>query len=317
MKQLTFASLAYANKKKRTRKEQFLSEMQQCVPWQAFIDIIEPHYPTSGRKGGQPIGLQTMLRIHLMQQWFNLSDPLMEDSLYEIESMRRFAGLELSDDRIPDESTILGFRHLLEAHGLQEQLFRAVNEVLSDKGMHLSKGTMVDATLISASSSTKNQDQARDPQMHQTRKGNHWWFGMKIHIGADVNSGAIHTVNVTPANDSDIGQLPSLLRADDQAIFGDAGYTSDTYKRGSRQLGLHWHVNDKRKPKQKNLSASQKKRNRRNSQVRARVEHLFRILKCQFGYRKVRYKGLAKNRSQVNTLMALANLYLLRKALVA
>ncbi len=317
MKQTTFASLTYASKKKKTRKECFLDEMNACIPWAAFVEIIKPHYPTAGRRGGQPIGLECMLRIYLMQQWFTLSDPMMEDALYEIESMRRFAGLELSDDRLPDESTILQFRHLLEQHALTEQLFATVNTLLSSRGLQVSTGTMVDATLIAAPTSTKNSTGQRDPEMHSTRKGNQWCFGMKIHVGADVNSGAAHTVTVTAANTADIDELPALLRTDDQVIFSDAGYASDSYKRGARALGLHWKVNDKRKPKQGNLSTSQQKRNRSYSRIRARVEHLFRIIKCQFGYRKVRYKGLAKNCCQVLSLMALANVYLLRRVVAA
>lgn len=317
MKQQSFASLSYTAKKRKTRKELFLEQMEQCVPWSAFEAIIEPHYPTSGRRGGQPIGLPEMLRIYLMQQWFNLSDPMMEDALYEIESMRRFAGLELCEDRLPDETTILKFRHLLERHQLTDRMLAAVSEHLHAHGLQLSKGTMVDATLIAASPSTKNTEGARDAEMHQTRKGNQWYFGMKIHVGADVNSGTAHTVTVTAANEADISQLPALLRESDEVIFGDAGYTSDSYKRGSRAEGLHWKVNDKRKPGRGNLSTKQRKRNRQQSKIRARVEHLFRIIKCQFGYRKVRYRGLEKNRIQVMSLMAMANLYLQRQVLGA
>ena len=317
MKQTSFASLSFASKKKKTRKELFLEQMQACVPWPQVEAVIEPYYPKSGRRGGQPIGITTMLRIYLMQQWFNLSDPMMEDALYEVESMRRFAGLELCEDRIPDETTILKFRHLLEKHALTERLFEAVNAHLQSRGLQVSKGTMVDATLIAASPSTKNVKGERDPEMHQTRKGNQWYFGMKIHIGADVDSGAAHTVTVTAANEADINQLPKLLRSSDQVIFGDAGYTSDEYKRGARALGIHWKVNDKRKPKHGDLSGKQRKRNRQQSSIRARIEHLFRIIKCQFGYRQVRYKGLEKNRAQVMSLMVLANIYLLRGRLAA
>ncbi len=317
MKQTSFASLSYAAKKKKTRKERFLEQMESCIPWSRFEAVIEPHYPKAGRRGGQPIGIETMLRIYLMQQWFNLSDPAMEDALYEIESMRRFAGLALCEDRIPDETTILKFRHLLERHHLTDALFAQVQGHLQSKGLHMSKGTMVDATLIAASPSTKNKAGQRDPEMHQTRKGKQYYFGMKIHVGADVNNGAAHTVTVTAAHQADITQLPALLRDDDEVIFGDAGYTSDSYKRGARALGLRWCVNDKRKPRHGNLSTAQRKRNRRQSRVRARVEHLFRIIKCQFGYRNVRYEGLAKNRAQVMSLMAMANVYLLRRQLTA
>lgn len=260
--------------------------------------------------------LEVMLRIYLMQQWYSLSDPAMEDALYEIESMRRFAGLDLQDDAIPDETTILKFRHWLEKHQLSQALFQEINRYLREKGLMISKGTMVDATIVHAPSSTKNREKRRDPEMRQTRKGNQWYFGMKVHVGADVNSGAAHSVTVTPANTADIGELPNLLREEDQAIFGDAGYTSDEYKRGARALGLHWYVNAKRK-RGKELSSRQKKRNRKQSRTRARVEHLFWVMKCQFGYRKTRYKGLAKNQAQVFTLMGLANIYLLRRQLMA
>lgn len=317
MKQQSFASLSYAAKKRKTRKELFLEQMERCVPWSAFEALIEPHYPKSGQRGGQPIGLPVMLRIYLMQQWFTLSDPMMEDALYEVESMRRFAGLELCEDRLPDETTILNFRHLLERHRLTDGLFAAVNEHLRTQGLQISKGTMVDATLIAAPPSTKNAEETRDPEMRQTRKGNQWYFGMKIHVGADVNSGTAHTVTVTAANEADITQLPALLRDSDEVIFGDAGYDSDSYKRGSRALGLQWKVNAKRKPGHGNLSTRQRRRNRQQSKIRARVEHLFRIIKCQFGYRRVRYRGLEKNRVQVMTLMAIANLYLQRPVLAA
>jgi IS5 family transposase len=251
-----------------------------------------------------------------MQQWFSFSDRQMEDALYEIESVRRFAGFAGVTDALPDETTILNFRHFLEDNGLTAVLLDTINAHLKAEGLLVSKGTMVDATIIHAPSSTKNQDKARDPDMHSTQKGNQWYFGMKIHIGADVNSGAVHSVTVTPANTADITELPNLLREGDEVVFGDAGYTSDEYKRGARHLGMRWCVNDKRKPK-KNLSSKQKKRNRKQSSVRARVEHLFRIIKCQYGFRKTRYRGLAKNASQVNLLVGLANLYLLRRPLVA
>lgn len=314
MKQLSFASLDFIHKKKRTRREQFLAEMEQVVPWKTLLSVVEPHYPQSGLRGGQPMPLETMLRVHLMQQWFGLSDPGMEDALYEIESMRRFAGLSLHDDRIPDESTILQFRHRLEQRDLGTQLFGSINAHLREAGIGVSKGTMVDATIIHASPSTKNREKQRDPEMHQTRKGQQWYFGMKIHAGADVDSGTAHTVTVTAANQADINELPNLLREDDEACWGDAAYDSDEYKRGARHLGISWQVNDRRKPG-KRLSSSQKKRNRQRSSIRARVEHLFRIIKCQFGFRKVRYRGLKKNTQQVMTLMGLANLYLVRQRL--
>jgi IS5 family transposase len=319
MKQQTFASLEYNGKKKQTRRERFLGEMEQAVPWSRLLSVIAPHYHKTGQPGGQPKPLETMLRIYLLQQWYGLSDPGMEDALYEIESMRRFVGLNLWDDQLPDETTILNFRHLLERHGLTARMLAEINAHLQEQGVTVSQGTMVDATIVHAPSSTKNREGKRDPEMRQTRKGNQWYFGMKIHVGADVASGAAQSVTVTSSNRADIDELPKLLREEDAVIFGDAGYASDAYKRGARQMGLHWLVNDKGKPKNSQrpgLSARQKKRNRRRSSIRARVEHLFRIIKCQFGFTKVRYKGLAKNRSQVMALMGLANLYLVREQLV-
>ena len=315
-RQTTFADLDYARKKRQTRREIFLSEMEAVVPWAALLQRIEPHYPRSGRRGRQPMVLGSMFRIYCMQNWFNLSDRQMEDALYEIESMRRFAGFSGVTDALPDETTILNFRHLLEKHELTAGLLEEINMHLKDQGLLVSKGSMVDATLIHAPSSTKNQERARDPEMHQTRKGKQWYFGMKVHIGADVDSGAVHSVEITAANEADINVLPKLLRAQDEVIFGDAGYTSEEYKRGSRQLGIRWCVQDKRKPG-RNLSASQKQRNRKHSSIRARVEHVFRVIKQQFGFVRTRYRGLAKNAVQVNMLVGLANLYLLRRRLPA
>lgn len=262
------------------------------------------------------MALNRMLRIYCMQQWFSYSDRQMEDARYEIDSIRRFAGFGSVTEALPDETTILNFRHWLEKHKLTEVLLATINHYLKERGLLVSKGTMVDATIIHAPSSTKNQAQQRDPDMHQTKKGHQWYFGMKIHVGADVKSGAVHRVTVTAANTADIVELPKLLREDDQAIFADAGYTSDDYKKGSHYLGLNWCVNDKRKPG-KNLSNRQRKRNRQYASVRARVEHIFRIIKCQFGFRKTRYRGLKKNTAQVNGLVGLANLYLLHRQLMA
>jgi IS5 family transposase len=243
----------------------------------------------------------------------------MEDGLYDIESLRRFAGFSNLTAALSDETTILNFRHLLEQHDLPARLLETVNSLLKAKGLLVSQGTMVDATIIHAPSSTKNAKGERDPEMHQTKKGNQWYFGMKIDMGADVDSGAAHSVSVTAAHRADISELPNLLRESDQVVFGDAGYASDEYKRGARALGMVWRVQDKAKPKGSlgaALSGSQKKRNRRNSAIRARVEHLFRIVKRQFGYTKVRYRGLAKNTAQVMVLIGLANLYALRRRLV-
>lgn len=319
MKQLSFARLNYENKKVITKREIFLNEMEQTVPWKRLLCLIEPHYPKAG-KGRRPNPMETMLRIYFLQQWYALSDPGAEEALYDMESMRQFVHLDLTSDTIPDESSILNFRRLIERHNLSLAIFEDINAYLVDKGIRISQGSMIDATIITAPSSTQNQKKQRDPEMHSTRKNNQYYFGMKVHIGTDINSNAIHSVTVTAANVADIDEMPKLLREEDKVIFGDAGYNSDPYKRGARSLGMVWKVNDKRrskhtKNKRISLGPSQKKRNRKNSSIRARVEHCFWILKCQFGYRKVRYKGLQKNRVQVLSLLGLANLYRFRKVL--
>ena len=284
--------------------------MERVVPWLRLLKLIEPYYPKAGN-GRPPMPMETMLRIYFLQQWYSLSDPAAEEALYDIESMRRFAQLELLDDAIPDETTILKFRHMIERHTLSEVIFADINNYLVEKGIQVSQGRMVDATIIQAASSTKNKDKKRDAEMHSTRKNNQYYFGMKIHIGTDVNSNAIHSATITPANTADITELPKLLRERDRVVFADEGYTSDSYKKGARALGMSWKVNDKRKVG-KEMSASQEKQNKKNSSVRARIEHCFRVIKCQFGYQKARYKGLKKNRVQVFTLLGLVNLYMLR-----
>jgi IS5 family transposase len=315
MKQTTFASLAYDQKKKQTRREKFLAEMERAVPWSELLAVIEPYYPKAGRRGRQPFPVATMLRLYFLQQWYALSDPGLEDALYEIESMRRFAGLDLADDALPDETTILKFRRLLERHELTAKLMNTISDVLEARGLLLKGGTMVDATIIHAAPSTKNKTKARDPEMHQTKKGNQWYFGMKVHVGADIHTGVAHTVSVTPANAADISQLPNLLREDDRMVIGDAGYVNDTYKRAAREAGVVWGVALKARP-QRRLGSAQKRRNRKMSSLRSRVEHLFRVMKRQFGYTKTRYRGLAKNAAQVFTLIGLTNLYLKRHALM-
>jgi len=249
MKQTTFASLSYKLKKKQTRREKFLSEMDLVVPWKQLVAVIEPHYPKPEKRAHQPMPSESMVRIYFMQLWYAMSDPGMEDALYEIESMRRFAGLELCDDAIPDETTILKFRRLLERHRLTARMMNPINNQLEDKGLLLKGATMVDATIIHAAPSTKNRDKSRDPEMHQTKKGNQWYFGMKVRLGADVNSNLVHTVSVTPANASNISELPSLLREDDRALFGDAAYVSHRFKRAARAAGVFWGVALKAPPR--------------------------------------------------------------------
>jgi len=297
----------------------FKDTEQNCdksmVPWAALLALIEPHYAKAGN-GRRPYPLVTMLRIYFLQQWYALSDPGAEEALYDIHSMRVFASLELGRDAIPDETTILNFRHLLERHDLPKALFDEVTRHLEDHGALLRGGTIMDATLIAASPSTKNKEQKRDPDMTQSQKGNQWYFGMKVHIGVDARSGLVHTAGVTTGRVHDARVMDRLIREDDRAVFGDKGYVNEKKKRMARAAGVYWAVKDKRKP-ERQLSGSQHKRNRKHGSVRAKVKHVFRVLKCQFGYRKVRYRGIAKNGAQVFSLLALANLYLARRRLAA
>lgn len=313
MKQTTFASLAWSSKGKVTRRERFLAEMNAVIPWARLLGLIEPYYPKPG-KGTQPLPLERMLRIYFMQNWFNLSDPGAEDALYDSESMRRFAGIELAEDTIPDESTILRFRHLLERHRLTEALFAEVRGLLEEKRLLLKSGTIVDATIIAAPPSTKNAEQARDPEMHQTRKGKEWHFGMKAHVGTD-RRGIVHSLVTTPANAPDISQLPELLHGQEKELFGDQAYWSEFHRQCAREAGVRYRVN-RRGTRSKPLSDHQKAINRLRSQARARGEHAFHVVKRLWGFSKVRYRGLAKNTARLFTAFALANLYLLRRRLL-
>ena len=318
MSQLGFASLDYAAKKKRTKREVFPAEMDRVVPWTRLEAVIAPHYPKANPSGGgrRPFPLAVMLRVYCLQQWYQLSDPGAEEALYDIQSMRSFADLELGRDALPDETTILNFRHLLERHDLTKAVFAAVAEHLQKHGCMLRGGTIMDATLIAASPSTKNKDGKRDPEMSQSKKGNQWYFGMKAHVGVDARSGLVHTAGVTTGSVHDAKVMDNLIREDDRAVFADKGYVNETKKRAARAAGVFWAVKDQRKPGRQ-LSAAQKKRNRRYGTIRAKVEHVFRVLKCQFGYRRVRYRGIAKNGAQVFSLLALANLFLARRMLAA
>jgi len=315
--QLSFSSLDFAGKKKRTKRDVFLAEMAAVVPWPVLEAVIEPHYPKVGANGGRrPYPIAVMLRIYCLQQWYNLSDPGAEEALYDIQSMRAFCKLELGRDPIPDETTILNFRHLLEAHALTKLVFEAVAEHLEAHGALLRGGTIVDATLIAASPSTKNDAGKRDPEMRSSKKGNQWYFGMKAHVGVDARSGLVHTAGVTSGSVHDAKVMDCLIRADDTAVYGDKGYASDTRKCAAEAAGVLWAVKEKAKPG-RNLTVRQRARNHRFGKVRAKVEYVFRVLKCQFGYRKVRYRGLAKNGAQVFSLLALANLYLVRRTLAS
>src|SRR3977135_1260747 len=313
--QLSFSSLDFAGKKKRTKRDLFLAEMAAVVPWSALEAIIKPHYPKVGPQGGRrPFPIAVMLRIYYPQQWYSLSDPGAEEALYDIQSMRAFCHLELGRDAIPDETTILNFRHLLETHAVTQSVFEAVAEHPESRGALLRGGTIVDATLIAASPSTKNAAGQRDPQMHSSKKGNQWYFGMKAHVGVDASSGLVHSAGVTSGNVHDAKVMDRLIRDDDTAVYGDKGYASGAKKRAAEATGVRWAGKEKAKPGGR-LTARQRARNHRYGRVRAKVEHVFRVVKCQFGYRKVRYRGIAKNGAQVFSLLALANLYLARRTL--
>jgi len=313
MKQTTFASVAWENKGKITRRERFLAEMDAVIPWSRLVALIEPHYPKAGN-GTQPKPLEQMLRIYFMQNWFNLSDPQAEDSLYDIEPMRRFAGIELLGHDIPDETTILRFRHLLEQHHLTEQIFAQIRTLLEEKRLLLKSGTIVDATIIAAPPSTKNAEKARDPEMHQTRKGKDWHFGMKAHIGTD-KGGIVHSLSTTAANVADISELPKLLHGQERELFGDQAYWNEFHRQCAKASGIRYRVN-RRGTSSKPLTEYQRFINRCRSSARARGEHAFHVVKRLWGFTKVRYRGLAKNTARLFTAFALANLYLLRRRLI-
>jgi len=312
--QRTFASMAWNQKGKRTRREQFLAEMDAVIPWDQLLAVIEPHYPKAGR-GRQPLGLEKMLRIYFLQQWFNLSDPQAEDAIYDSESMRRFAHVELGDDVVPDETTILRFRHLLEEHRLTAALFETVNGLLTEQRLLLKSGTIVDATIIAAPSSTKNAAQARDPEMKQTRKGHAWHFGMKLHIGTDVK-GRVHHVTATHAAVADITQLPALLHGEEGVLYGDQAYWKEADRQGFEARGVRYRVNRRAVSRERPLSPGWRAINRARSRTRACGEHPFHVVKRLWGFTKVRYRGVAKNLARAFTLFALANLYSVRRRLL-
>jgi IS5 family transposase len=291
--------------------------MEAVVPWTRLLALIEPHYPKAGPKGGRPpMPLETMLRVYFLQQWYALSDPLAEEMLYDSDAMRQFAGIELGDDRIPGETTILNFRHLLEKHRLTEQLFVEVNSHLADQGITLRSGTLVDATIIDAPSSTKNETRTRDPEMSSTKKGNQWYFGMKAHVGVDADSGLVHSLETTTAKVPDTLVWNELLHGGETSVWADKGYVSSAREAAFSGPGKFWGVM-RRAPRGGALHPVDADINRVIARVRARVEHPFRVIKRQFGYLKTRYRGLAKNRAQLFTLFALGNLFLVRRRLLA
>jgi transposase, IS5 family len=319
MKQMTFADAEYAGKRKQTRTELFLIEMDRVVPWKGLITLIERHYPKGD--GGRPAyPRMAMLRVHLMQNWFGYSDPTMEEALYETTILRQFAGLSL--ERIPDETTILNFRRLLKKHELAAGILGVINGYLGDRGLSLRQGTIVDATLIHAPSSTQNQDGKRDPEMHQAKKGNQWCFGMKAHIGVDDESGLVQSVVGTAANVADVTQVDKLLHGDENVVCADAGYTRVEKRPEHEGRQVIWQIAARRSTYQKLgkrsvLYKAKRKIEKAKAQVRAKVEHPFRVIKRQFGYVKTRFRGLAKNTAQLVTLFALSNLWMARRHLLS
>lgn len=303
---------------KKTRKREFLEEMDRVVPWDALVQLVRPRAPKA-KTGRPPFGIETMLRIHYLQQWFGLSDPAMEEALHDVPMYREFARLDGAMARLPDETTILRFRHLLEEHKLAAEMLRVVNDILQAKGLMMRTGTVVDATLIAAPSSTKNAEGERDPEMKQTKKGNQWYYGMKAHIGVDAASGLVHTVVCTSANVNDLNVAGQLLHGEEESAFGDAGYQG-VHKRPEAE-GPNWHV-AMRPGKRRKLNPFiepqflAEQAEKLKASVRAKVEHPFRVLKRQFGLTKVRYRGLAKNTAQIVTLFALSNLWMARRSLM-
>ena len=310
--QTTFAHAEFAAKKKTTRREKFLARMEEVIPWDQLLSVIEPHYP-KGQRGRPPVGLERMLRVYFLQQWYALADEALEDALYDSQALQRFARIDLDAEGVPDATTLLNFRHLLETHDLCKALFNAINTDLAARGLLLREGTLVDATLIAAPPSTKNAKKARDPEMHQTKKGNQWYFGMKAHIGADRDSKLVHTVAVSAANVADITKTAELLHGNETQVHADAGYTGVEKRAEIVALArkIDWQIAGKRSVIKALAEGAEKEAlkavEKTKASVRAFVEHPFHILKNLFHYRKVRYRGLAKNGHQLYMLFGLAN----------
>lgn len=314
-KQPTLATSGFERYRKTTRRDQFLAEMNVVVPWAKLTALIEPMYPKGEGAGRPPVGLERMLRIHFLQHWFNLSDPAVEEALYDSRAMREFVGIDLGREPAPDETTVCKFRHLLEANALGPEIFATVNAHLAERGFKVTTGTIVDATIISAPSSTKNRDGQRDPEMRQTRKGNEWHFGMKAHVGVDSALKIIHSVAATAANVHDSHLLPELLHGNETRVWGDAAYQG----RGEVIRALAPNASDfthRRHRRGGKIDPVEQRKNRNKSRVRAKGEHPFLILKRFFGFAKVRYRGLAKNAARLQVACALANLFMLRRELL-
>ena len=306
MKQQTLSTNGFETYRKPTRKAEFLARMETLVPWEEFCKVIEPFYPKAGN-GRPPVGLERILRMYFIANWFNLSDVACEDALYDVPAFRDFCEFDLGQERIPDATTLMNFRHILEQNDLGAAMFAKVGALLLASGMKLSGGTIVDATIIAAPSSTKNEDKARDPEMRQTKKGNQWHFGMKVHIGVDSKTGLAHSATVTSANVHDSQELPNLLHGKETRLYGDSAYTGQ--KEILKQVAPKARdFTNKRASRNTPLTDADKETNRRKSQVRAKVEHPFRPLKNIYGFAKVRYRGLMKNANRAFAMLALINL---------
>ena len=307
MKQETFTDMEYSFPKKKTKREEFLEIMEEIIPWDEWAGVIKPH---------SPMGIEKMLRMYLLQVWFNLPDAATEDAIYDSYAMRTFTGINFMPEAVPDETTLCNFRHLLEKHGLNKLFFDAINHVMVQTGHMMKGGTILDATIINAPSSTKNAQKARDPEMHQTKKGNEWRFGMKCHIGVDAGSGLVHTITVTAANAHDITEAANLIREDDEVVYGDSGYIGiekrPEIKENEHLSNIDFRINRRPHslPKVSDCAIDWERYiEKRKSSVRSKVEHAFRIIKCQFGYRKTAYRGLKKNENRLYAMFACANLY--------
>lgn len=319
MKQTSFAQAEFAAKKKTTRRERFLAEMEQVVPWSRLLDVLQPHYypDSKGKRGRPPTPLNCMLRMYFVQQWYALADEALEDAIYDSQALRNFVGVDLAIESVPDATTLLKFRHLLEERSLTKVIFEEINRYLGEKGMLMREGTIVDATIIAAPPSTKNRAKARDPEMHQTKKGNQWHFGMKAHIGVDAASGLVHSLTGTAANVADIVESRHLLHGEETTAYGDAGYTGVAKRDEFKDSSVTWLVAEKR-GKLKKMAAGLRKEltiqlEHAKAQLRSKVEHPFHVIKNLFRHRKVRYRGLLKNTAQLFTLFGLANLVLARR----
>jgi transposase, IS5 family len=319
--QRSFSDLEFSGKKKVTRRERFLNGLEAVVPWAALVAELDTYYPKGGGRGRPPIGLERMLRMYVAQQCFGLSDEGIEDAIYDSQAIRQFVGIDLAREDAPDATTLLKFRRLLERHGLTRSIFEVINAHLAAQGLILREGTIVDATLIAAPPSTKNRKRARDPEMHQTKKGNQYYFGMKAHVGADAHTGLIHSLKATAANIADVTQTHHLLHGDETDVFGDSGYQGADKRPENQEAYIDWHIAMKRGRRRAltngALDRLREATEKAKAKIRARGEHAFHVVKNLFGHRKVRYRGLAKNEAQLFSLFGLANLVLAQRRMPA